>query len=271
MLRRVIVGASVAAAGWATYVWARRWYGTWGFEPEEQAKALPGDDIVPDGTNLLTRGITIDAPPEAVWPWLVQMGYGRAGWYSYDQLDMKGRSADTIVPELQKLEVGDVLPTHPDGGFTVKLVEPNRALAVYVDTDLVESWQKKPAASISVKETPGLAMSGGFLERASPQEFKISWAFVLEPAGPGRTRLIERTRGWFGPGAPATRMLMPMLGFGVFVMTRQQMIGIRRRVERVASLERVEREAAVAVPMAAHEGNGKGETPTPETVVASAG
>jgi hypothetical protein len=270
MLRRVIVGASVAAASWATYVGVRRWYATWGVEPEEQTKALPGDDIVADGANLLTRGITIDAPPEAIWPWLAQMGYGRAGWYSYDQLDMKGRSADAIVPELQTLEVGDVVPTHDAGGFEVKLVEPNRALAVYVDTALVESWQKKATGSISVKETPGLAMSGGFLSTASPQEFKISWAWVLEPVGPGQTRLIERTRGWFGPGNPGTRMLMPMLGFGVFVMSRRQMIGIRQRVERVASLERVEREAAVAVPMAAHEGNGKGETPTSETIVASA-
>jgi hypothetical protein len=271
MLRRVIVGASLAAAGWTTYAAVRRWYETWGVEPGEQAADLPGDDIVADGANLLTRGITIDAPPEAIWPWLVQMGYGRAGWYSYDQLDMKGSSAVQIVPELQKLEVGDMVPTHDAGGFLVKLVEPNRALGLYVDTALVESWRTKSPASISATETPGLAMSGGFLEKASPQAFKISWTFILEPAGPGRTRLIERTRGWFGPGAPSTRMLMPMLGFGVFVMTRRQMLAIRERVERVVGLERVEREAAVAVPMAARETNGKGETPTPDTIVASAG
>jgi hypothetical protein len=104
-----------------------------------------------------------------------------------------------------------------------------------------------------------------------PQEFKVSWTIVLEPVGSGQTRLIERTRGWFGSGTVATKAMMPMLGFGIFLMTRKQMLGIRDRVERVASLERIEREAAVAVPMAAHEGDGKGETPTADTVVASAG
>jgi len=271
MLRRVIVGASIAAASWAAYFTARRWYETWGVEPDEQTRPLPGDDLIPDGTALLTRGITIDAPPEAVWPWLVQIGFGRGGWYSYDQMDMRGKSADAILPEYQNLAVGDTVPVSPDAGFTVKLVEPNHALGVYIDTEIVESWQKKASESIAVKETPGLSMSGGMLSTSMPQEFKISWTIVLEPVGVGQTRLIERTRGWFGSGNVSTKAMMPMLGFGIFLMTRKQMLGIRDRVERVASLERVEREAAVAVPMAAHEGNGKGETAAPDTVVASAG
>jgi uncharacterized protein YndB with AHSA1/START domain len=270
MLRRLIVGASIAAAGWAIYYNVRRWYATWGFEADEQTKRLPGDEIIPDGANLLTRGITIDAPPEAVWPWLVQLGYERGGWYSYDQMDVRGKSADTILPEFQKLEVGDIVPTDPAGGFEVKLVEPGRALGLYVDTALVER-QRKPAESVSVTPTPGLAMSGGMMSASLPSEFKISWTVVLEPDGSGKTRLIERARGWFGPSAASSRMLMPVAGFGIFVMTRKQMLGIRQRVERVASLERVEREAAIAVPMATHEGNGKGESQAPETIVASAG
>ena len=271
MIKRVVVGASIAAASWYGYFELRRWWATWGVAPDEQTKPLPGDELVPDGTSLLTRGITIDAPPEAVWPWLVQMGYGRAGWYSYDRLDMKGRSTDAIVPELQTLKVGDLLPTHDDGGIEVKELEPNHALVVYLDTALVESWEKKPAESISAAQTPGLAASGGFLGAASPQEFKVSWAFVLEPAGPGRTRLIERTRGWFGPGNPGSKALMPLLGFGVFVMERRQMIGIRDRVERVRRLEGIEQEVGAPVPMAAAASNGKAESDAPTEVVATAG
>ena len=117
------------------------------------------------------------------------------------------------------------------GGFEVKVLEPNRSLVLYLDTELVNGQQakaketdstaEKPA--ISPTETPGLAMSGGFLGTASPEEFKVSWAFVLEPSGPGRTRVIERTRGWFGKGNAGSKMLMPVLGFGVFVMMQRQL------------------------------------------------
>ncbi len=261
MLKRIIVGAGLATAAWGMYRRVNHWSSTWGVDPAEQTVSLPGDELVPEGTNLLTRGITIGAPPEAVWPWLVQMGYGRAGWYSYDRLDMKGLSADRILPELQGLKVGDQLPTHDDGGFEVRQLDPSRALVVYLDTGLVDGWEKKPEVSISAKDTPGLAASGGFLGAASPQEFKVSWAFVLEPAGPGRTRLIERTRGWFGKGNPATKMLMPMLGFGVFTMERRQMLGIRERVERNAHFDRVEGEAAVTEPVVTIAKNGASDVP----------
>lgn len=259
MFKRIVVGAGIAAASWIGYVSVRRWWSTWGVDQDEQTKTLPGDELIAEGRNLLTRGITIDAPPEAVWPWLVQMGYGRAGWYSYDRLDMKGTSAEGILPEHQVLEVGDTVPTHPDGGFEVKLVEPDRVLALYVDTELVESWQK-PAESISKKETPGLAMSGGMMSSSMPQEFKVSWTFVLEPAGPGRTRLIERTRGWFGAGSRGSKAALPLLGFGVFVMTQRQMVEIKRRAERSAGLAKAERDA-VAVPMTTIASNGVSDVP----------
>ena len=99
--------------------------------PDQASRRLPGDEIVPEPVAIETRGITIDAPPATVWPWLVQMGYGRAGWYSYDQLDQRGASADEIVPAWQELAVGDILPTHPGGGFEVAILEaparPGRA------------------------------------------------------------------------------------------------------------------------------------------------
>jgi hypothetical protein len=272
MLKRIVVGASLATASWVAYFQARRWWATWGVEAGEQTRALPGDEVVADGETLLTRGITIEAPPEAVWPWLVQMGFGRAGWYSYDRLDMKGRSADAIVPELQSLALGDVIATHPDGGFEVRELQPGRALVVYLDTKMVEGWKTKPAASISRTETPGLAMSGGFMDAASPTDFTVSWAWVLEPGGPARTRLIERVRGRFGPGDSKSRALMPVFGFGVFVMLRRQLLGIRDRVERAETKRvTVESKPEPTSPAIPPEKNGKKDVQAPATVIAAAG
>ena len=92
-LRIAIAGTVIGTAAGITLSRVAQWRRTWGIDPREATKPLAGDDLVPVTSAVETRGITIDAPPEAVWPWLVQMGYGRAGWYSYDQLDMKGKSA----------------------------------------------------------------------------------------------------------------------------------------------------------------------------------
>jgi hypothetical protein len=241
MLKRIIFGATLGAAGMAAAIGLRRWWTTWGADAEEATKPLPGDGIVDEGETLITRGITINAWPEAVWPWLVQMGYGRAGWYSYDQLDMIGRSSDAILPEFQSIAVGDVLPTHPAGGFEVKAVDPGRALVLYLDSALVERQAKATGAQpISASETPGLAASGRFLQTASPPDFAVSWAFVLEPTGGGQTRLIERMRGRFGPATIGSKALMPLMGFGVFVMMHRQMLGIRDRVEQTTATTRTE-------------------------------
>ncbi|MFI9848560.1 hypothetical protein ACIHFD_66965 [Nonomuraea sp. NPDC051941] len=99
------------------------------------ARERPGDDIASRAHLQATRAITIDAPPKEVWPWLVHMGgYTRAGWYSYDRIDNAGRpSADRIVPELQHLQVGDVMPTAPDGsGFTVERIDPPQVLVLSI-------------------------------------------------------------------------------------------------------------------------------------------
>ena len=91
----------------------------WGATAQEAARELPGDELLPDPDLVATRAITIAAPPAAVWPWLVQIGIGRAGAYSYDWLDrlfgLDVRSTRRIVPELQDLRVGDVIPVANDG------------------------------------------------------------------------------------------------------------------------------------------------------------
>ena len=232
MIKRIVVGSAIAAAGWAAYSTTMRWYRTWGIDPAEAGKALPGDELVTDPSASDTRGLTIEAPPEAVWPWLVQMGYGRGGWYSYDAIDMKGASSGTILPEHQSLAVGDVVPTDPGGGFAVKVVEPEHALVLYVDPEVLAA---RNAAPVPVAHaTPGLAASGRFLETALPPQFTAAWAFVLEPLDGGRTRLLERFRIRLDGASTGSRFLGPLLDFGLFVMTQRQMLGIRARAEKLA-------------------------------------
>jgi hypothetical protein len=234
MLRRIFPLLVAAGAGVAAYkAFVEPWWRTWGFDPGEAAKALPGDEIVADGVNAETRGITINAPPAAVWPWLVQMGFGRAGWYSYDVVDMKGASAPGIQPEHQHLAVGDIMPTHPGGGFVVREIEPDRHLVLYLDSDLARE-QAEAAKATNAESPSNLRMTGAFMETSQPTEFTVSWAFVLEELEGGRTRLIERFRIRFGSAddKPWTRATLPLMGFGLFVMMRRQLLGIRDRAER---------------------------------------
>ncbi len=205
---------------------------------------MPGDQVVPDPIAIETRGITIDAPPDRVWPWLMQMGFGKAGWYSYDRLDQRGTSADGIVDAWQALAVGDLVPTHPGGGFLVEEIDPGRAIVLRSDTELIASqadaWAKRVAAERAAGSgalggsTPaGLAASGAILG-STPQQFSASWSFVIEPLDGGRSRLIERFRVWFGESGGASRVVLPVVGFGVFVMLQKQMTGIKTRAERLA-------------------------------------
>jgi proline iminopeptidase len=239
MLKRLfILGAAAASAGAAIgFSKARAEFRTWGIDPADVAKPLPGDDLVPEAEAVDTRTLEIAAPPKDVWPWLVQMGYGRGGWYSWDQLDTNMPSVDRIVPELQQLAVGDVMPTHPGGGFEVKVLEPEQALVLYADRALMgaqarASQQGVEDASANVRAT------GMYLEKTMQGDFKVSWAFVLEPNATGGTRLVERFRGHMAPVvAPSGETKAPpkfmgtMLIFGLFVMVRRQLQGIRDRAE----------------------------------------
>jgi hypothetical protein len=221
--------ALAAATGFATWLYLRlrEQQRTWGLVPSEAERALPGDELVADAIVSETRGITIDAPPETVWSWLVQMGYGRAGWYSYDQIDMDGQSADTILEEFQGLAVGDRMPTHPGGGFEVRILRPREALVLWLDTELVN-------ASSAEEATPVGLQGAGVMGDMVMSEFRASWAFILEPAPGGRTRLIERMRLWAADTGAPQRLAMPIMGLGVFVMTRKHMLGLKERAERQA-------------------------------------
>ncbi|HET7168450.1 MAG TPA: hypothetical protein VFI69_04550 [Candidatus Limnocylindrales bacterium] len=233
-MRGVLIGTALATAAGIALLRIRAWQETWGVDPDEANRRLPGDDVVDAATGGETRGITIDAPPEAVWPWLPQMGYGRAGWYSYDQLDQRGRSADEIVEAWQTLAVGDVVPTHPGGGFEVVAIDPGRSLVLRSDTALLaaQAAAANGAAGLETAST-GVKASGVLLSR-TPSDYAASWAFVLEPLDGGQTRFIERFRVRFEDVGAGSGAVLPLLGFGVFVMMQKQMVGIRRRAERLA-------------------------------------
>jgi hypothetical protein len=221
---KLIVLAGLAGFAVGIYRQLSQEQQTWGVVPSEAARDLPGDDLVAEATVNETRGIDIDAPPEAVWPWLVQMGYGRGGWYSYDQIDMDGQSADSILDEFGNLALGDRVPTHPGGGFEVRALQPNEALVLYLDTELVNATDEG-------EDTPVGLQGAGALGELAMSEFRGSWAFILEPAAGGRTRLIERLRLWTSAAGGPQRVVMPMMGLGVFVMTRKHMLGLKQRAE----------------------------------------
>ena len=247
MLKRVVIGSLVAATSWYAFYRTTRWCAAWGVDPREAARALPGDDLLAAPTSVDTRGISIAAPPEAVWPWLPQMGYGRGGWYSYDVMDMRGKSADAIVPELQDLAAGDMVPTDPDGGFVVRSIDPGRSLVLGVDEAVLAARRSKALEKVPA----GLAASGKLLETSVPPQFAASWAFVVEPDGSGGTRLIERFSAWFGASTTGSRLTGPFMRFGLFVMMRRQMLGIRERAERLA--REGGPQVAAATPVAAPE------------------
>lgn len=150
----------------------------------EESRDLAGDDLLPDAAAQFTHGVTIAAPPEAIWPWLVQMGTGRAGFYSIDALDNHlERSAREVHPELQRLLVGDVVPASPDtsDGFEVLVIEPDHALVLGALYDGDAKAQR--AFSAPRKE----------------RYWHATWAFVLEPLDATTTRLHVRARAAYPP------------------------------------------------------------------------
>lgn len=172
--------------------------------PDERALGLPGDDLIPKPLGSVNHAITIRRPPHEVWPWLAQMGSGRAGWYAYDFIDNGGqRSAEGILPNYQNIGVGSVLPALP-GATDVFVVAQCEA-----DKSLVLVW------------------------RLPSGKYQTSWAFVLEQLQPDQTRLIVRGRvapGYRPYGLPQW-LALPAGRVAHFIMQRKQLLGIARRAE----------------------------------------
>jgi hypothetical protein len=179
----------------------RRWFSRWGTTPEELGRVMPGDGLIPDPTDMSMQSVTVNAPPEDIWPWLVQIGYRRGGLYSYDWLDrlfgfLDRPSATRILPEFQELAVGDKIPWGHDTELTVGALEPLRALALSYEA----------------------------------YGFNWVWQFGLYPRDDHRTRLV--TRGTeHAPSKLLWWLAMRIMEPASFVMTRRFLLGIKERAE----------------------------------------
>lgn len=193
-----LAGSVCVAALAARY---RTWHLTWGATYDEATGRMPGDDLIGSAGFVATRAISIAAPPDSVWPWLVQVGVGRAGFYSYDWIDNLGHdSAQKVLPQFQRPSVGDLAApmtskTNDGSAFRVASVDEPRALV----------WSK-----------PG-----------------STWAWRLTRDETGGTRLVTRLKARYelGPFLPVTVMLMEI---GDFPMMRRMLLGIAERATRAA-------------------------------------
>ncbi len=204
----------VAAAVFVAYRKAvRPWHERWGATDEEVNGHLPGDELVAEPATQSTRGITIDAAREDVWPWVIQLGADRGGFYTYDWLEnlfgLGIHSADEVVPEWQQRTVGDLVYANAagSGGWYITDVRPHEALVLKMAN--VEA--SRPA------------------QRDELLRWEFLWTFAVKEGGGGTTRLLVRERVGFG--SKVTQFLMAPVGFVSFVMTQKMMRGIKARAE----------------------------------------
>jgi len=202
--RRILVQVAEVAAALPLFVTAplyRRWHLRWGATTAEVAGPMPGDDLLPVSHFTATRAVTIHAPPDEVWPWLLQVGFRRGGVYSYDLIDNLGRpSAATILAQWQHLATGDI---------AAPMANPPTA-----DTSFVIAKAVQPAELVWAKPDS-------------------TWSWTLTALPGGRTRLVTRLRQRYRPD-PRTLVTVILAEFGDFPMMRKMLIGIRRRAERSA-------------------------------------
>lgn len=204
----VVLGIVVLGVGYAFLI--RPWHLHRGSTKEEVQRSLPGDELVPNPKFVWNQAVTIHAPAAEVWPWVVQIGNQRAGWYSWDGIhrllgvagsvdDPRG-SANRIIPELQDLEIGDEIRMMPEDmgmpGYAVVAIEPDRALVTHID-----------------------------------DENGASWVWVLDPVDEGTTRLIARFRQSWAPGLMNGLMFWVADELGSLVMQPKTLSGIKERAE----------------------------------------
>lgn len=219
-------GVMVAGAGALAYVrLLRPWLLRWGTTDEEVSRAMPGDDLVKEPQYVTNRAMTLHARPEQIWPWLVQMGEGRGGFYSYVWIErllgMRLKNADRILPEFQQLAVGDPLAVEPQDDYVmeVKALEPERALVL-----------------------------GG----SSPAPWgDAEWAMGLYPLDEHSTRLVSRCRTRFNSTWDML-LILSFLDIGQFIMERKWLLGVKERAERWAAHTDEARPEAPASPASLH-------------------
>ncbi|HZD87164.1 MAG TPA: SRPBCC family protein [Gaiellaceae bacterium] len=202
----------------------RGWFRHWGATPEEVARPMAGDALIADPTLEETAAVTVDAPPDDIWPWLVQIGYQRGGLYSYDWLDrlfgiLDRPSATRILPELQQLSLGDRISFGREGPtrqeLTVSVLEPPRALALS-------------------------ARAGGM---------DWVWQWGLYPIDDERTRLVARSTERV-PGNPLWWLALQITDPAAFVMGRKMLLNLKDRAEKLHAERRSELDRSAAVAQA---------------------
>ena len=186
---------------------ARPWHLRWGATADEVYSAMPGDDVVPRAQFIATRAVTVDAPPDRVWPWIVQLGYRRAGFYTYDLIDNASqRSADRILEEYQHPAAGDLMP----------MFKELHGLAIaYTVTDFETNswmvWVHRPQAT---------------------EEPDSTWTWRLTPLPNGGTRLVTRMKQDYRWETPRLAFFnFFLMELGDFAMERRMLMGIKRRAE----------------------------------------
>ena len=198
MFPTLLVMMTIAVLYWLPI---RRWMNQWGATTSDLARGMAGDSLLPDWTYSGTTAVLVNAPPEHIWPWLVQIGYQRGGLYSYDWLDrlfgyLDRPSATRILPEFQHLAVGDHIPLGRGPSWPVAILEPNRALV------------------LDMRNLGGLDWV---------------WQFGLYPVDTARTRLVSRSRVRALP--TWARLLTHVIEPAGFLMTRRMLLGLKQRAE----------------------------------------
>ncbi len=191
----------------------------WGATEDELRHPYPGAGLIPGATRSATMSVTIEAPPSHVWPWLVQMGADRAGWYSWDRLDNFGRrSAERIHPDWQKISIGDHLAAMPDGSewWEVAALEPERFLCLRMSVDL----RGRPFDP----------------QGARPRFYTDStWGFLLEELAGRRTRLVVSGYWSLRPQWLQPIMSFVFLELAHWIMQTRQFANLERLAERDAA------------------------------------
>jgi hypothetical protein len=203
ILKKILAALSLTVLTLAAYLlWARPYQLHWGATSEEIARAMPGDELISNPLFLATRAITINGTPEQIWPWLVQIGYGRAGFYGYDIIENAGsprgiHSAESILPEFQNFKVGDPVPISSVAGMQFYAIQPDQYLI----------WQGIEKVS-----------KGGF-----------TWA--LYPLDASHTRLVSRIRWSHHLSQPGLLALDLFTEFTDHIAVREVLQGVKGRVE----------------------------------------